>query len=98
MKHGILGPSDIPEDPLGDRHEPVTMCPGQDGECLPVAALGLLDEITIQPIILRGVHRGRLPTVLSRGGVLAFDLQVRRLDGLVPSCWIRSPAAVYSKA
>ena len=33
---------------MGDRHEPVTVGPGQDGECLPVTALGLLDEIAIQ--------------------------------------------------
>ena len=52
LLHGILGPSDVPEDPLGDRHEPVAMRPGQDGERLPVPALGLLDEIAIQPIVL----------------------------------------------
>ena len=62
---------------MGDRHEPVTVRPGQDGKCLPVTALGLLDEVAIQPIVLRGAHRGRLPTLLSRDGPRAFDLQIR---------------------
>ena len=52
LLHGILGPSDVPEDPLGDRHEPVTVRPGQDGEGLPVTALGLLDEVAIQATVL----------------------------------------------
>lgn len=43
----------------------------------PVTALGLLDEIAIQPIVLIDVHRGRLPTVLSRRGSCAFNLQIR---------------------
>ncbi len=73
----VLGPSDVSKDPLGDRHEPVTVRPGQDGECLPVAVLGLLDEIAIQPIVLRSAHRGRLPTLLSRWGQRAFNLQVQ---------------------
>ena len=76
LLHGILGPSDVPEDPLGDRHQPVTMRPGQDGECLPVPALGLLDEVAIQPIVLRGAHQGRLPTLLSRARCPAFNLRV----------------------
>ena len=66
LLHGVLGPSDIPEDPLGDRHEPVTVRPGQDGKGLPVPSLCLLDEIAIQQIVLCGVHRGRRPTLLSR--------------------------------
>jgi hypothetical protein len=37
---------------LGDRHESVTMRPGQDGECLPITVLGHLDEVAIQPIVL----------------------------------------------
>jgi hypothetical protein len=77
LLHSVLGPSDVPEDPLGDRHEPVTVRPGQDGEGLPVTALGLLDDVAIQPIVLPGVHRGRLPTLLSRGRPRAFNLQIR---------------------
>lgn len=42
-----------------------------------VTVLGLLDEVAVQPIVLPGVHRGRLPTVLSRGGPRAFNLQIR---------------------
>jgi hypothetical protein len=72
LLHGILGPSDIPEDPLRDRHEPVAMRSRQDGECLPVTALRLLHEIAIQQIVLHGAHRGHLPTLLSRGGHHAF--------------------------
>jgi len=56
LLHGILGPSDVSEDPLGDRHEPVAVRSGQDGECLPVAALGLLHEIALQPIVLLASH------------------------------------------
>lgn len=51
--------------------QPVTVGSGQDGECL----LGLLDEIAIHSLDLPGVHRGRLPTLLSRGRPRAFDLQ-----------------------
>ncbi len=74
--HGVLGPSDVPQDPLGDPHEPVTVRPDQDGECLPVTVLGLLDEVAIQSPVLRGVRRGRRSTLLSRGGTRAFNLQV----------------------
>jgi hypothetical protein len=45
---------------------------------LPVTALRLLDEIAIQQIALRGAHRGRLPTLLSRAGSRAFDLRLPR--------------------
>jgi len=38
--------------------------PGQDAEGLPVTALGLLDDVAIQPIVLPGVRRGRRPTLL----------------------------------
>jgi hypothetical protein len=59
----------------------VTMLPAavqdQDAEGLPVTALGLLDDVAIQPIVLPGVRRGRLPTLLSRGGPRAFTLQIR---------------------
>ena len=51
LLNGVLGPSDIPEDPLGDRHEPVAVRPGQDGECIPVPLPRLLDEVAIQPIV-----------------------------------------------
>ena len=77
LLYGVLGPSDIPKDPLGDRHEPVAMRPGQDGKGLPVATLRLLNEIAIQQIALRGVRRGRLPTLLSGGACRAFDLRFR---------------------
>ncbi len=44
---GILGPVDIPEDPLGDREEPVATRPDQGHEGRLVARLRLLDEIAI---------------------------------------------------
>jgi hypothetical protein len=52
LLYGILGPSDVPEDPLSDGHEPVAVRPGQDSERLPVPPLRLLDEVAIQPIVL----------------------------------------------
>ncbi len=52
LLHCILGTSDIPEDPVRDRHEPVAVRAGQDGKRLPVPTLRLLDEIAIQPIVL----------------------------------------------
>ena len=78
LLHGILGPSDIPEDPLRDRHQPVAVRSGQDGERLPVTTLRLLDEIAIQQIVLHGAHRGRLPTLLSGPLPPAFSLRANR--------------------
>ncbi len=45
--NGILGSVDVAEDPLGDCEEPVATRTNQVGVCLPVAALGRLDEIAI---------------------------------------------------
>src|SRR5206468_1827007 len=58
LLYGVLGPIDIPKDPLGDGHEPVATHPGHDGERLPITTLCLLDEIAIQPIVLSGVRWG----------------------------------------
>ena len=44
---GILGPIDVPEDPLCDREEPVAMHADQVDECRLVPALRRLDEIAI---------------------------------------------------
>ena len=44
---GVLGPVDIPEDPVRDRVEAVTMQTHQVDERLLIAALGRLDEIPI---------------------------------------------------
>ena len=66
LLYGVLCASDITEDPLRDRHEPVGLRSGQDGEGIPVAALGLLDEIALQLTDLRGIRVGRLPTPMSR--------------------------------
>jgi hypothetical protein len=52
LLHSVLGPSDVSQDPLGDRHEPVTVRSGQDGKGLPVSVLRQLDEVSIQPTVL----------------------------------------------
>ena len=44
---GILGPIDIPKDPLGDREEPVTARVDQGHEGRLVTRLRMLDEIAI---------------------------------------------------
>jgi hypothetical protein len=36
----------------GDRHEPVNVRPGPDGERVEVTGLGLLEEVAIHPIVL----------------------------------------------
>ena len=56
LLHGILGPSDISQDPTGDRHEPIATRADQDGKRLPIPALRLLDEVAIQSIVPPGVH------------------------------------------
>jgi hypothetical protein len=58
---GILGPVDIPKDPLCDREEPVTARAHQVHEGTLVAMLGQLDEIAI--------HRCTVP-VTSIGDVV----------------------------
>ena len=57
----ILGPSDVPEDPVGDREEPVAAQSHQVDECDLVTALRRLDEIEIH-----AHHRGLTPV----GGVV----------------------------
>ena len=49
LLHGILGSADIPEDPPGDRVQPIAERAGQDRECLSVTSLCLLHEIAIHP-------------------------------------------------
>ncbi len=46
---GILGPIDVPEDPLRDREEPVATQPNQVDKRRLVAVLGRLDEVAIHP-------------------------------------------------
>src|SRR4051812_14709161 len=50
LLYGVLGPSDVPQDPSGDPHQPVAARPDKDGECLPVPVLCLLDEVSIHEI------------------------------------------------
>jgi len=64
----ILGPSDVPEDPVGDREEPVAAKPHQVDERDLVAPLCRLDEIDIH-----AHHRGLTPV----GGVVRGYRQVR---------------------
>src|SRR4051794_16804352 len=59
LLHRILGPVDVSEDSLTDREEPVGAGADQDAEGLPVALLGLLDEIAIHGCLARNAHWGR---------------------------------------
>ena len=47
----VLGPVDIPEDPVRDRVEAVTMQLHQVDESLLVTALGRIDEVPIHPTV-----------------------------------------------
>ena len=61
----VLGPVDIPEDPVRDRVEAVTMQLHQVDECLLVAALGRLDEVPIHPTV-RGWRPSGTPVHIYR--------------------------------
>jgi hypothetical protein len=50
------------------------MGPGQDGEGLPMSTLGLLDEVAIQTIAVRGARSERRTSLLSGRGQFAFKL------------------------
>src|SRR5919109_1495934 len=50
LLHGILGQADVAEDAACDAKERVPAGSGQDSERLPVASLGLLDEIAIHSL------------------------------------------------
>ena len=54
LLHRILGQADVTEDAARDPEERVAPRACQDGECLPVTALGLLDEVAIHS--LRPLH------------------------------------------
>jgi hypothetical protein len=45
----VLSPTAITQDPERDGEEDVTDLVYQDGECLPIAPTGLLDEVSIHP-------------------------------------------------
>ena len=47
LLHRILGQADVAEDATRDAEQVVPACASQDGECLPVPALGLFDEIAL---------------------------------------------------
>ena len=45
--HGILGPIDVAEDPVGDREQPVAARADQVDECRLVAPLRSFDELAV---------------------------------------------------
>jgi hypothetical protein len=47
LLHGVLGPIDVAQDPVGNRVEAVGVNPDQDAEGLPVTVLRLLHEVAI---------------------------------------------------
>ena len=55
LLHGVVGQVDLAEDPSRDAEQPVTVRANEDGEGIPVAVLGLLDEVAIHP----GHHAAR---------------------------------------
>src|SRR5206468_10224327 len=59
LLHRILGPVDVAEDSLSNREEPVRAGACQDAKGLPVAQLGLLDEIAIHRCLERNARWGR---------------------------------------
>ena len=66
--HGILGPIDVAEDPLGERVEAVATDADQVGVRLPVTVPCRLDEIAIHRLrILGGAQWGRCPALWGQG-------------------------------
>ena len=51
--HGILGPIDVAEDPVGEREEAVATNADQVGICLPVPLPCGLDEISVHRLLPR---------------------------------------------
>ena len=49
LLHGVVGQVDLAEDPSRDAEQPVTVRANEDGEGIQIAALGLLDEVAIDP-------------------------------------------------
>ncbi len=86
---GILGPIDIPEDPMRDREEAVTPEPDQVDECRLVTALCRFDEVAIHPHHPWGdVHRGRRPSLLVDARYRALERASCERDG-----WAQYPRA-----
>ena len=76
LLHCILGQADVTEDAARDPEERVAPRARQDGECLPVAALGLLDEVAIHSLSPRGgAHRVRRPSLQSAHQSAVFNLR-----------------------
>ena len=72
LLHRVLGEADVTEDAARDPEQRVPARARQDGEGLPVAALGLLDEIAVHLRPLGGAHRVRRPSLLSQPEAAVF--------------------------
>ncbi len=78
LLHRVLGEADVAEDAARDPEEQVAPRPGQDGERLPVPALGLLHEVAIHSLRpLGGAHRVRRPSLQSDHLSRVFKLRFR---------------------
>jgi hypothetical protein len=76
LLHRVLGQADVAEDAACDPEQLVPARAGQDRERLPVAALGLLDEIAVHSLRpLAGAHRVRRPSLQSAHPPAVFDIR-----------------------
>jgi hypothetical protein len=76
LLHRVLGQADVAENAACDPVQHVPARAGQDGERLPVAALGLLDEIAIHSLRpVGGAHRVRRPSLQSAHHSSVFNLR-----------------------
>ena len=74
---GVLGRAIVPEDPPGDRVQPIDRCPGERREGLVIAALCPLDDVPRHPL-------PRLRPALGRSGSMASA----EGDSINPPCTI----------
>ena len=63
---GILGPIDIPEDPIRDRVEAIAPRPDQVDECRLISSLGRLDEVAIHRLLPCGRPSGTPSTSIGQ--------------------------------
>ena len=79
LLHSVLGEADVAENAASNPVQHVPTRASQDGECLLVAALGLLDEIAIHSLRpFGGAHRVRRPSLQSGHRPGVFKLRRRQ--------------------
>src|SRR6478735_1833196 len=79
--HGVLGPIDVAEDPVGDREEPVATDADQVGIRLPITAASRLDEIPIHLVVPRWRPSGAPSEHLWEGRPCLRSIFAGRLPG-----------------